>query len=126
MQSVEVADEVDFKALAQQTDGYSGDDITGVCRDAAMNSMRRQIKGLSHDQLVAMKDRVVHQPVNMEDFLQAYLPPSLYPRTLLSSQLDNPEEYPRPHKRQMVVLSGCLAKLPVNLGNLKVHDSRLD
>ena len=69
-QSVEVSKQVNFKSLAKQTTGYSGDDITGVCRDAAMNSMRRQIRGLSHEQLVAMKDRVVHEPVNMEDFLQ--------------------------------------------------------
>ena len=70
LQSVEVSREVNFTALAKLTAGYSGDDITGVCRDAAMNGMRRQIQGKTHDELVAMKDRVVHEPVSMEDFLQ--------------------------------------------------------
>ncbi len=71
MQTVEVAEEVDFAALAARTAGYSGDDITGVCRDAAMNSLRRQIRGKSQAELVAMRDRVAHEPVNMDDFLQA-------------------------------------------------------
>ena len=70
---MEVSSEVNFKALAKQTAGYSGDDITGVCRDAAMNGMRRQIQGKTHDELLAMKDRVVHEPVSMEDFLQVRL-----------------------------------------------------
>ena len=71
LQSVEVAAEVDFAALAARTAGYSGDDITGICRDAAMNSLRRQIRGKSQAELVAMRDRVAHEPVNMDDFLQA-------------------------------------------------------
>jgi len=62
---------VDFAALAARTAGYSGDDITGVCRDAAMNSLRRQIRGKSQAELVAMRDSVAHEPVNMDDFLQA-------------------------------------------------------
>ena len=37
--------DVDFTALAQLADGYSGDDISGVCRDSAMASMRRKIAG---------------------------------------------------------------------------------
>ena len=36
---------VDFDALAAVSEGYSGDDITNVCRDAAMNGMRRKIAG---------------------------------------------------------------------------------
>ena len=62
---------MDFAALAARTAGYSGDDITGICRDAAMNSLRRQIRGKSQAELVAMRDSVAHEPVNMEDFIQA-------------------------------------------------------
>lgn len=43
--------EVDFDLLAEKTAGYSGDDITGVCRDAAMNGMRRKILGKTPEQI---------------------------------------------------------------------------
>lgn len=42
---------MDFDLLADKTAGYSGDDITGVCRDAAMNGMRRKIMGKSPEQI---------------------------------------------------------------------------
>ena len=51
MQGVEVEPEVDFELLAEMTAGYSGDDITGVCRDAAMNGMRRKIMGKTPEQI---------------------------------------------------------------------------
>ncbi len=51
MQGVEVEPEVDFELLAEKTAGYSGDDITGVCRDAAMNGMRRKIMGKTPEQI---------------------------------------------------------------------------
>ena len=51
MQGVEVEPEVDFDLLADKTAGYSGDDITGVCRDAAMNGMRRKIMGKTPEQI---------------------------------------------------------------------------
>ena len=44
-QEVAVSPDVDFAALAQLAEGYSGDDISGVCRDSAMASMRRKIAG---------------------------------------------------------------------------------
>jgi len=45
LRSVDVAEEVDFDYIAQWLEGYSGDDITNVSRDAAMNGMRRKIAG---------------------------------------------------------------------------------
>ena len=42
---------MDFDLLADKTAGYSGDDITGVCRDAAMNGMRRKIMGKTPEQI---------------------------------------------------------------------------
>lgn len=40
--------------IAEMIDGYSGADITNVCRDAAMMSMRRKIEGLTPMQIKNM------------------------------------------------------------------------
>ena len=46
-----MADDMDFEELAALTEGYSGDDITNVCRDAAMNGMRAKIAGKTPEQI---------------------------------------------------------------------------
>lgn len=51
LQGVEIDDDVDYDLLASKAQGYSGDDLTGVCRDAALNGMRRKIAGLKPDQI---------------------------------------------------------------------------
>ncbi|CAB1105961.1 unnamed protein product [Ectocarpus sp. CCAP 1310/34] len=73
---VEVDDDVDLDALAGLTDGYSGADVAIVCRDAAMMSVRRVMKGalergLSGPEIqkhiMEMKDELA-AAVTMEDF----------------------------------------------------------
>ena len=51
MQEVEVAADVDFGKVAEMCEGYSGDDITNICRDAAMNGMRTLIAGKTPDEI---------------------------------------------------------------------------
>ena len=48
--------------LAEKTAGYSGDDITGVCRDAAMNGMRRKIMGKTPEQIRCAVSKQSTQP----------------------------------------------------------------
>jgi katanin p60 ATPase-containing subunit A1 len=43
LRTVELADDVDIAAMAERTAGYSGADLTNLCRDAAMMSMRRLV-----------------------------------------------------------------------------------
>merc|ERR1712216_381203 len=45
VKGVDVADDVEVDTIAAEMEGYSGDDITNICRDAAMNGMRRKIIG---------------------------------------------------------------------------------
>ena len=58
VQGVEMDSELDFDELAELTAGYSGDDITNVCRDAAMNGMRRKIQGKTPEQIRQVSTRV--------------------------------------------------------------------
>ncbi|WP_411023844.1 AAA family ATPase, partial [Salmonella sp. s51228] len=43
LKDVKLSDDVDFLEIAKSIDGYSGADLTLVCRDAALMAMRRRI-----------------------------------------------------------------------------------
>lgn len=72
LKSIEVAADVDIDEVARRTEGYSGDDLTNVCRDASLNGMRRKIAGKTRDEIKNMsKDEISKDPVAMCDFLEA-------------------------------------------------------
>lgn len=51
VQEVATQPDLDFPSLAALAEGYSGDDISGVCRDSAMASMRRKVAGKTPAQI---------------------------------------------------------------------------
>ena len=51
--------------------GYSGADITNVCRDASMMSMRRKIAGLKPSEIRNLDQGELDLPVTRQDFLDA-------------------------------------------------------
>ena len=64
--------DVNIDEVARRTDGYSGDDLTNVCRDASLNGMRRKIAGKTRDEIKNMpKDEISNDPVAMCDFEEA-------------------------------------------------------
>ncbi|GAB2269446.1 Katanin p60 ATPase-containing subunit A1 [Dionaea muscipula] len=72
LKSVEVAEDVDVDEVAHRTKGYSGDDLTNVCRDASLNGMRRKIAGKTREEIKNMsKDEISKDPVAMCDFEEA-------------------------------------------------------
>ncbi|CAI9114069.1 OLC1v1014688C1 [Oldenlandia corymbosa var. corymbosa] len=72
LKSIEVAADVDIDEVARKTEGYSGDDLTNVCRDASLNGMRRKIAGKTREEIKNMpKDEISKDPVAMCDFLEA-------------------------------------------------------
>ncbi|KAL7162390.1 hypothetical protein ACSBR2_042805 [Camellia fascicularis] len=72
LRTVEMAPDVDIDDVARRTEGYSGDDLTNVCRDASLNGMRRKIAGKTRDEIKNMsKDEISNDPVAMCDFEEA-------------------------------------------------------
>lgn len=72
LKTVEVSTDVDIDEVARRTDGYSGDDLTNVCRDASLNGMRRKIAGKTREEIKNMsKDDISKDPVAMCDFEEA-------------------------------------------------------
>jgi len=72
LRTVQIAADVNIDEVARKTEGYSGDDLTNVCRDASMNGMRRKIAGKTRDEIKNMaKDEIAKDPVAMCDFVEA-------------------------------------------------------
>ena len=68
LRDVDISDDVDFDSLANASDGFSGADITNLCRDAAMMSMRRAITGLTAEMIKNLKKDEIESPITLEDF----------------------------------------------------------
>jgi katanin p60 ATPase-containing subunit A1 len=44
LKGLEVNDDIDYDEIVRKTDGYSGADMSNVCREAAMMPLRRRLK----------------------------------------------------------------------------------
>ena len=71
MRDVAYDADVNLDDVAERLEGYSGADITNVCRDAAMMAMRRRIDGLTPDEIRAIPKEELLLPTSMNDFNQA-------------------------------------------------------
>eukprot|EP00824_Muranothrix_gubernata_P004446 TRINITY_DN15633_c0_g2_i1.p1 TRINITY_DN15633_c0_g2~~TRINITY_DN15633_c0_g2_i1.p1 ORF type:complete len:426 (-),score=109.24 TRINITY_DN15633_c0_g2_i1:987-2264(-) len=69
--TVKVAENVDLIKLATMMEGYSGADITNVCRDASMMSMRRKVRGLTPEEIRNLTKEEMDVPITQEDFEEA-------------------------------------------------------
>lgn len=71
LREVELDPDVDLAEIAEGLDGYSGADITSVCRDATMMSFRRRIKGLRPEEIRNIPKDELALPTTKIDFLEA-------------------------------------------------------
>lgn len=72
LRGVKVAENIDLEAIAAKLAGYSGADITNVCRDAAMMSLRERIKGLrAQESIKTLNKDEIDKPVTHDDFMAA-------------------------------------------------------
>ena len=70
--SIPIDPEVEWDELVKATEGFSGADISNVCRDAALMPMRRRLQEGTIDiqQIKEMKDDL-NVPITMSDFNEA-------------------------------------------------------
>ncbi|XP_035223813.1 katanin p60 ATPase-containing subunit A1-like isoform X4 [Stegodyphus dumicola] len=71
LREVEVDPELDLEEVANSLEGYSGADITNVCRDASMMAMRRKIAGLTPEEIRNLPKEELELPVSPDDFREA-------------------------------------------------------
>ncbi|OTF69115.1 katanin p60 ATPase-containing subunit A1-like protein [Euroglyphus maynei] len=71
LREVKQAENLDTGEIARRLDGYSGADITNVCRDACMMVMRRRIQGLTPEQIRSLSKEELDLPVTFTDFEEA-------------------------------------------------------
>jgi len=72
LKDIKVQEDVDWEHLIKKTDGYSGADISNVCREAAMMPMRKRIlnKGFDLNNIGNMAEEI-DIPLTMQDFEDA-------------------------------------------------------
>ncbi|KAJ3346311.1 Katanin p60 ATPase-containing subunit A1 [Kappamyces sp. JEL0680] len=66
--NIKTEDDINLDELSQKIEGYSGADITNICRDASMMSMRKRIKGLTAEQIRNIPKHELEVPTTKEDF----------------------------------------------------------
>ncbi|GBM37436.1 Katanin p60 ATPase-containing subunit A-like 1 [Araneus ventricosus] len=71
LREVQVSPDLDLEDIANNLEGYSGADITNVCRDASMMAMRRKIAGLTPEEIRNLPKEELELPVSPEDFREA-------------------------------------------------------
>ncbi|CAL8067952.1 unnamed protein product [Orchesella dallaii] len=71
LRDVKAGEDVCLSVIARKLDGYSGADITSVCRDASMMSMRRRVLGLKPEEIRALPKEELDLPVTQKDFDEA-------------------------------------------------------
>ncbi|XP_053315938.1 katanin p60 ATPase-containing subunit A1 isoform X2 [Spea bombifrons] len=71
LKELELAEDVEIDTIAENMDGYSGADITNVCRDASLMAMRRRIEGLTPEEIKNLSKDDMHMPTTMGDFEMA-------------------------------------------------------
>jgi katanin p60 ATPase-containing subunit A1 len=71
LKEVMLDSDVSLKEIASKLDGYSGADITSVCRDASMMAMRRRVAGLKPEEIRSLPKEELDLPVTRRDFIEA-------------------------------------------------------
>ncbi|KAK6037268.1 ATPase, AAA family, partial [Cooperia oncophora] len=72
LKEVRIADDVDLDSFAEQLDGYSGADITNVCRKAALMGVKRLTRMMSPAEIAKLSREEVDLPITWQDLQEAF------------------------------------------------------
>ncbi len=67
-----LSEDVNLKRLSEMTHGYTGADISALCREAAMKALRRYLPEINLEEERIPPQILEKMEVNMEDFMGAY------------------------------------------------------
>ena len=67
-----LAQDVDIKRLGEITHGYTGADVSALCREAAMKALRRYMPEINLEEGTIPPSILEKMVVNMDDFMNAY------------------------------------------------------
>lgn len=74
LKGVNICEDINWDELVSKCDGYSGADISNVCREAAMMPMRRKLLtgnfGFNLEEIQRL-EKEVEVPLTMQDFMEA-------------------------------------------------------
>ncbi|KRG01679.1 uncharacterized protein Dmoj_GI10108, isoform C [Drosophila mojavensis] len=71
LKDVSLSPDINTTVIGDELQGYSGSDISNVCRDASMMAMRRLISGRTPQQIKQIRREDVDQPITLKDFQDA-------------------------------------------------------
>ncbi|KAK6751847.1 hypothetical protein RB195_003335 [Necator americanus] len=71
LKEVRVDDDVDLETFAGQLEGYSGADITNVCRKAALMGVKRLTKAMTPAEIAKLSPEELDLPVTWQDLQEA-------------------------------------------------------
>lgn len=71
LKDVTLSPELNTSIIGDELLGYTGSDISNVCRDASMMAMRRLISGRTPQQIKQIRREDVDQPITLKDFQDA-------------------------------------------------------
>jgi katanin p60 ATPase-containing subunit A1 len=74
LKSLELDPKLNLEELADISEGYSGADITNVCRDASLMPLRKRMQGLQLEDVADIKtvEQEGDRPITREDFAEAF------------------------------------------------------
>jgi len=71
LKQIKIDEKLDWDYLVKHTDGYSGADISNVCREASLMPFRKLLAEHKDIEEIAKREAQIDVPLTMKEFTQA-------------------------------------------------------